>query len=183
MATITPMIEYLLALRTPYGGGQLVRFGGLQITIPIFPAGIEISWAIAPYYGSYCSIEYWHRFSPSIVPGSLYYNVSHSGIQLQVGTIGTTFSSESHNTWIEIFESDPISASISNISGLNQFFESNEAFLLIDNEANLEYTREVVRSWGAFESIGPKLDETNELLREMFGSDSGPRYPLAGRRQ
>lgn len=180
MSTMTPMVEYLLALRRP-GGGQLVRYGAIQVTVPVFPPGMSITFALTPYFGSYASIEYWHRFSPSIVPGAFMFASSHSGIQLQVGLIGTVHTSESHNTWIEITDSNPVTTIITNVSGVNQFFENVDAFLLVDSEADLEMVREVVRNWGNFTAISDKLDETNRLLREIargLGVAVAPQPPI-----
>ena len=182
MSTVTPMVEYLLALRRP-GGGQLVRYGAIQVTVPIFPAGMEITFTLNPYFGSYASIEYWHKFSPSIVPGSLQFASYHSGMQLQAELIGTVLTAESHNTWIEITESDPITTIINNVSNVNQFFENTDFFLLIDSEADLDMVREAVRNWGAFESLGTKIDETNRLLRDIARGVPSPEQPIEGRRR
>lgn len=186
MSTLTPMVEYLLALRTTAGGGgQLVRFGGIQITVPIFPAGMSITWELTPYFGSYCSIEYWHRFSPSIVPGAFLFNSTHSGMVTQAGILGTTLLAESHSTWLEITESDPILTTITNVSGVNQFFENVESFLLVDSEDKLQVIREVVRNWGKFEANGSKIDETNDLLRQILGREAiyEPQPPITGGRR
>lgn len=176
MSTMTPMVEYLLALRLPTGG-QLCRFGGLQTTVPIFPANTAITWSIAPYFGSYASIEFWHRFSPAMVPGAFNVVSRHVGLELVTGVIGASWTLESHNFWVEITEANNITTTITNISGLNQFFETFETFLLIDSEANMDYVREVVRNWGAFESVRPTIEETNNILRQMLGS-GGPQLPI-----
>lgn len=179
MSAITPIIEYLLALTRP-GGGKLVRFGGVQITVPVFPPGMSITWAITPYFDAFACIEYLHRFSPSIVPNAFNFNSTHRGMLLQTGLISTIVTVESHNTWIEVTEQEPITTTITNVSGVNQFFESGESFLIIDSEEDLNFVREVVRNQGALESIPGLLKETNQLLRQIAGGPPAPRPPLGG---
>lgn len=173
MSTVTPMVEYLLALEKP-GGGKLTRFGGVTVTLPVWPPGLSITFTLTPYFNTFASIEYWHRFSPSIVPGAFNFASSHRGIQVQLGILGTVHTSESHNTWIEITEAEPIVTTIINVSGVNQFFENTESFLIVDSEDDFKAIREVVRNWGAFESVATELRETNQLLREVGLRISSP---------
>lgn len=175
MTTMTPMVEYLLALRKP-GGGQLVRYGAMQFTIPIFPPGMSITWQTYPYFGSYCSIDYWHRYSPAMVPGAFTLVASHAGMVVQAGLVGASILAESHNTWLEITESSPYVVILTNVSGVNQFFEGLESFLLVDSEESLEMVREVVRHWGAYDPVVEALRETNQLLRQLAGGLPVP-YP------
>lgn len=176
MATITPLIEYLMALSRP-GGGRLVRFGVMLFTIPILPPEIEITVVVTPYFNSFVSIEYWHRFSPAIVPGTVNWIVQHTGVEIASGIVTQVATVESHNFWMEITESNPSVATITNLTRVNQFWETLDHFLIINSEEDYLLVKEIVRNWGAFESVAGKIDETNYILRQIAGGAVLPRPP------
>lgn len=176
MATMTNVIEYLLALEKP-GGGKLVRYGVMLVTVPVFPPGMSLTFTITPYFNSYASIEYWHRFSPAIVPGTLLWDSRHSGMEICAGVCGAVATADGHNLWVEITESDPIITDVTNISGVNQFFETLDFFLLVDTEDDLKIVKEVIRKWGSIGKIEDQLDETNRLLRALIEATPGAVMP------
>ena len=184
MSTVGDVIEYLLAYERP-GGGKIARFGGILITVPIFPAGMTITFSLFPYFNAYANIEFWQRFSPAIVPGALYFDSRHQGIQVQLGVFGTTLNSESHNTWIEVTESAPITTTITNISGVNQFFESVDSFLIVDSEADFKLIKKIIGEWGFMGNLKEEATETNRLLRALVEATPGavmpsPQPPIGG---
>lgn len=143
-----PLIEYLLAYQKP-GGGHICRFGTVVITIPFFPAGLEATFFVTPYFNGYASIEFWHRMSPAIVPGAFTWESSHRGMQLVVGTLGAMGIAEGHNVWVEITNSQPVTTVLTNISAIGQFFEVTDLFLIVDSEQDLQELHEVASMWGA----------------------------------
>jgi len=151
MSTMTPLVEYLAAVRSPKGA-SLVRQGGLQVIVPIFPPASEIAFSLT--FSGYASIAYYHRFSPSMVPGAFTYRSQHSGIELQTGTIGTIHLSEGNNYWLVVTKADPITTTISNISGVDQFFETGDSFLIIDSKEDYEEVMNLIRRWGRFHEGG-----------------------------
>lgn len=184
MATMTDLIEYLLALRTPEGGA-VVRYGVMLTTVPLFPPGMSITFTLTPYFDAFANIEYWHRFSPSIVPGTILWESSHSGMEIHSGLIRSIAYAEGHNAWLEITDANPIITTITNVSGVNQFFETFDFFLLVDNEENFKVVKDVVSNWGAF-ATREQFDETNRLLRALVKATPGaeqvlqPKPPIGG---
>jgi len=180
MSTMTPLVEYLLAVERPEGG-HVTRYGGATTTVPIFPQGLSISYELRPWFGSYASIEFYHRFSPSMVPGAFTFDSISSGVQIISGAIGTIHTMEGNNTWVVITDNDPIITTITNISGVNQFFETGDAFLLIDSESDFDFVKQVIQNWGAFEPMQKQLSDmvreqqyTNDLLRALANGTPAP---------
>ena len=178
MSTMTPLIEYLMALRRP-GGGKLCRFGVQLFTIPILPPLMSVTVTVTPYFGSYMSIEYWHRFSPAIVPNTVEWTVRHGGMEIASGLVSQVATDESHNFWLEITESDPSVATITNVTPVNQFYETLDHFLLVDNEEDYLRVKEVIRNWGN-DNVLAALRETNQLLRAISTGQPAPQPPIGG---
>lgn len=176
MATVSPLVEYLMALRRP-GGGKLCRFGVQLFTIPILPPRVNVTATIMPYFGSYVSIEYFHRFSPAIVPNTVDWTLRHAGVEVAAGLVSAVAVAESHNFWLEITESDPSVATIENVTDVCQFWETLDHFLLIDSEEDYKLVREIVYNWGN-DSVLDILKESNRLLTAIAGGKPAPQPPI-----
>lgn len=184
MATMSPMIEYLLAAERE-GGGHLVRFGGGSITIPVFPAGLTVSFLSFPGVPGYALIQYYARFSPAIVPGAFELTAIHAGVFLDIGTLNRVMLAEGHNSWIAITAAEPTQTTLTNISGVDQMYEAEFAYLIVDTAADLALVKDIVKGWGSSGYMVAAQNETNDLLRQLIAQGGGqalPRPPAAGSR-
>jgi len=142
---ISPLIEYLLATGRA-GGGKLVKFGATVVTIPIWPAGLTMTFVTSPPGNAYANIRYAQTVPPSMVPDAFYVESYHQGIAVQLGNI-TESTYGKHYFWIEFLRDSPVTTIIQNISGMNQYFEIAQEFLVIDSEADYRKVRKIIDEW------------------------------------
>lgn len=148
MSTLGPLVEYLLAVRDK-AGGQICRMGVTLATVPVFPPGLALTYLSYPPGNSFAGIEFWHDFSPAMVPDVFSVAVSQQGLTMTSGTISETGTQHpGHNLWIVYTEGDPIRTVITNISGVDQFFEVEYLTLIVDSEAYYKMVLDIVRHWG-----------------------------------
>ncbi len=151
--TLTPLIEYLLGI-TRKGGGKLCRLGIVQITVPIFPANTTITYTTEPYFSAYANIWFWWRLSPAMVPGAFNVNIRHSGMPRALGLLGATaLTLPGYQIWLDVRRGDPIVNEVTNISGVGQWFESQDFFLIVDTEDDLKKVQAISREWGRHEGV------------------------------
>lgn len=170
------LVEYLLAFQRP-GGGKLCRLGVIETLIPIFPPGLTITWEILPEFGSYANIEFWYRISPSVVPGVFDWDCTHYGAEIRTGILHSLSTAQGYNVWIEITDQHPIISTFTNVSPVNQFFDSVDFFLVVDSEADLNIIRSIVMRWGTSLRQEEGQAETNYLLRQLFEAQTGKPPP------
>ena len=161
------LIEYLLAVRRK-GGGNICRFGGIQTTVPIFPPNFGITYQTFPEFTSYATILFYSRFSPDIVPESFALTVSHTGMEVLAGTLNTLQIAEGFNFMIELRRDQPVTSNFTNISGLNQFLDEMDFYLLMDSEEDLKEVRDIINRWGVSSRQEELMAENNKLLRELI---------------
>lgn len=185
MGTMGPMIEFLLAAERP-GGGHLVKFGGMSLTVPIFPAGLSVVFTALPGVVAYASIQYYARWSPAMVPDAFEIAATHAGLFVDVGTINRTMIHEGHNSWIVITEKEPTVTTLTNVSGVDQMFEAEFAYLMVDTAEDLAIVKEIVSGWGSSDCMVAAQNRTNALLGQLITAQGGvlplPRPPLGGAR-
>lgn len=145
--TLTGLAQYLLAYQLP-GGGKPARYGTVGYTVPVLPPGISVSFSIYPQFNNYCSILIWHQWSPAIVPNTLFFNSHHQGLALQSGLLTALALSDSYNIWLEVTENNPITTTIQNVSGLNQYFEARDLYLVVQEERDMCIVYELIRAYG-----------------------------------
>ncbi len=145
---LNALAEYLLAYRRPKSPGALVRIGVIVLLVPVFPAGETLTFSAYPGKGSYKTIGWGWELSPAMVPGAFLFTTMHSGIELQTGPAGALTLSDSYNVWLEITQNDPMTTTVTNISGMNQFAESIVCYLNIASQEDYEEIMELVRQWG-----------------------------------
>lgn len=144
---LAPLAEYLLSYRTPTGR-QLARLGVIQTTVDSFPPGTTITWDVFPEFGSFCNIEIYYRVSPSMVPDAFIFDIIHQGTEIQAGTAGASIFAQGYTTWIVVTRANPLRISVTNISGLNQYLQNSEMFLIIDNQEDYRAVLELAKAWG-----------------------------------
>lgn len=166
--TYQGLIEYLLAIKRPKGG-KLCRFGLLLTTIPVFPPNLQVVFTLRPQFGAYANLWYWHRANPGTVPGAIQWFSSQAGMELSTGTIFQTPLAEPKSLWLEVTQASPIVTRAVNVSGLNQFFETADLFLIVDTEEDLKEIYQIVGAWNNSYRVERMLGETNRLLRKLAG--------------
>jgi len=180
MSTMSHLIEYLIAAQRP-GGGHLVKFGGQSVQVPVFPAGLSVSATYAPDDTAYAIILYYQRFSPVLVPNAFEIATSHSGMQVSVGALDSTMISEGHNLWIVSTHPESLLATWTNVSGINQFFEIEHAFIIVESREDMHIVDDIIRDWGSSSRMVSIQEQTNRLLEQLVVAQGGttllPRPP------
>jgi len=146
MATISPLAEYLLAYTTPTGQ-KLAKFGAALYSTNLLPPNQPVNIAFSPLWG-YANIYFFHRFSPSIVPNTIFWTLIHRGIIMNSTFINSTLTASDLPCLIEVTERDPIFMRVINLSTVNQFFEGLNGFLVISSPTELAELQKVIRRYG-----------------------------------
>ncbi len=143
-----PLSEYLMSVRRP-GGRPIARLGTRLTTVPIFPPNTSVTYKTFPFPpGAFANIWIWWKFSPSMVPGAFSINIAHAGLERFAGVFGSTLLSQGWETVMDVTTKEPIISIISNVSGLSQFFEAHEGYLIIDTEADWILVQKIRNAWG-----------------------------------
>lgn len=151
MAEYGDLVEYLLGIRKP-GGGRLTRFGVFITRIPQFPPNFTITTTVFPRFGAYGMIQYLGAISPSMVPGAFWMTSYQMGIQFQ-GAFLSQMIQGIHNSWLEITQNNPTTTTITNVTGLLQYFEFGNSYLLMDTEQDYREVGELIENWGSMHGV------------------------------
>ncbi len=146
MAAISSLAEYILGYTTPTGQ-KLARFGSQTYTINLLPPNEPINFILSPLYG-YANMYFWHRFSACILPNTIFYEITHRGIIVNSFFLSSVSISADLPTLIEVTQRDPLIVRITNLSGVNQFFEGMDCFLVISSPTELTEVQKLVRTYG-----------------------------------
>jgi len=172
MATLSPLIEYLLAAQRQGGGGYLCRLGAIQTVIPIFPPNLSISWEIYPEFDSYANITFHFAFSGKTPPNSFDIEFYAGGVQVQSGPLTDLWlGHEGHGTYMVRTESNPMKQIMINTSGLSQYLEATEQFIIVDSEADYKLVLALIEEWNISTNQRSLQEETNNLLRQLVASN------------
>lgn len=174
MSTISHLVEYLLAAERP-GGGHLVRFGGVSINAPIFPAGMSVTMSLSPTVAAFASIQYYLRWSPAIVPDAFDIEMTHAGIYQDLGNVNRTLIAGGHNSWVVITAKEPATIIVENVSGVDQAYGLEFGHLIVDTSEDLDRVTAIVKGWGSSDRMEDGQSETNELLRKLIAAVGGTR--------
>ncbi len=156
---LSAAIEYLLTVKTPEGR-QIVSQAGFQVYIQLFPAGQRVVLNIPPAPGDYANILYQIGWSDEVNPG-----IFHDVLSVQGGnSIEVVLTSDWLREKADLFSivtaAVPAHEFITNLSGLNQFYESTIAYLSIRNESDFKLVFDKLQH----ADIGAEVDL---LLREF----------------
>jgi len=164
--TLGSLAEFILAYRTPDGRG-LARLGVVQTTVDMFPPGAAVTYDSYPPYNAYASITYWNRGSPQMVPGAFELESYQAGVQQITGNIEQVNLSEGQNVWIEITNDKPARTTITNLSGLNQFFQQWAFYLVVDSPEDLKDIHNLIRKWSNTDEVSKQLIIMNDNLKNL----------------
>lgn len=151
MESITELAQYLLAVQKP-GETKLVRYGVATWYIQSFPPATTLIFNIFPT--GFCDVLLQHTYSPAMIPFAFNVEVLHEGSQVNIGPMDSLVKMP-FQLWTEIKESSPSKITISNVSGISQYFAGMDEYLLIASEEDYDKVMNLVRKWGAMNLIKP----------------------------
>ena len=133
--TTPNLAEFLMSLRTE-SGSPLVEHAGGQIYVPIWPPGLTI-FSVIPPSNSFASVGYRYIFAPDIVPNAFTITFRHLGRDIRVHTVTGAVTQESFWTYALVTKDAPFYLSLTNVSGMNQYFEVISHFIAVPQQADL----------------------------------------------
>lgn len=143
----TTLTEYILAYERPRGG-KVARYGTVRFTFPALLPGQIVRFSLLPIYGTYCTIIFWNRMSPSIVPDTIFFDWQHSGVVYAAGLISSLVFAEGANLWVEVRRDDPVHINGYNASTVAQYYQQVISCLLVQTEDDLKIVHRLVNEYG-----------------------------------
>jgi hypothetical protein len=171
------IIEYLLTVEKPGGGGYLVNEGMNQVEIPICPPNTEISYNVWPYEGDFADIFFYAVLDPAVLPRVFFLEGQYFGSKTYAGIMTQAHSLHPMGIFTMITQSEPAYARLRNQSPLNQYFCFNTFFLCIPSESDFSLVKEKVREMASSGDSLELQEEANRLLKVLAGE---PQPPLGG---
>ncbi|KKN15903.1 hypothetical protein LCGC14_0981260 [marine sediment metagenome] len=171
------IIEYLLSIRRPGGGGSLVAQGQSQTIIPIMPPGATITLQAYPFASDYMDIMFQFSFDPAMVPNAFYAWGSYFGARPWEGIAHSWWMSNNISSFVFITESEPAYALIFNRSPVAQYYAGTSAHIAIASEDDYFTMYEEIERMATSFSQNALAKEANILLRQLVtlgGGSVGP---------
>ncbi len=129
---LSQAIEYLLTIKTPEGR-QIVRQAVTQVIVPFFLAGRTARYEIPPAPGDYANIVYQFSWSDEVNPNVFRAVVAFNGV-----IVDALLTSDWLREKVDIFgivtRAITAHGSLTNITGLNQFYSHTVHYLSIRSE-------------------------------------------------
>jgi len=147
MWTTTTLSEYLLGYRDETGG-VICSLGITRYTIPIFPAGMTVTFNIVPRPGAFADILFFGAWSAQMIPNAFTWETAHEGVITQSGLLTALLLSQPHSMWMVITERNPILTNVVNVTNIPQYFEGVDMSLAVPSEPNLKKIFELIKQWG-----------------------------------
>lgn len=166
-------IEYLLTLEHPGGAGQLVHTGVTQSIVPVFPPNTSIILSTSPKADDYALLPYYSGFGPAMVPDAFTVYIEQYGAAAYSATITSWMYSGLFpiESYIPVTQNHPSIVGITNVTTLNQYYESFSFFLRIATEQDWDVIQEALTTLVKLEELAK---EANGLLRIMAGRPQPP---------
>lgn len=158
-------IEYLLTLERP-GGGRLVHIGLTQTIVPAFPPGYTLTYHSAPQNNRYACLWFRSHLSPNIVPGAFTGWGQQYGASLMNGTLSELVVGQQSDYYIIVTDAEPYIGQLTNVSGLNQYFEGVTAYLDIETKEDMKLVRMHLERLTS-SPIEPLVSEAVKVLGEI----------------
>lgn len=171
------VIEYLLTIEKPGGGGYLVSMGGNQIEIPVFPPNSEISLNFWPYAGDFANIVFHLSLDPALIPRAFYIESQYYGSKVYTGVASQSYTLNPTEVFLVTTQSQPAYSRIRNQSPLNQYYLGTGFFLCVESESDFYMVKEKVKEVAASGESLELQGEANRLLKALAGE---PHPPLGG---
>lgn len=159
---LSPIVEYLFALRRTTGG-PLCYPGRLQYIIPVIPPGITLSFALTPPSNCYACIKYSSTLSNQMVPGALYLDILQAGNKYALGFDEADWNREYLAYFVVFTHSDPIYMQVTNVSALNQWSAATQWNVMISTEKDYNQVLEHIVAWSTIAS-SRLAEDANKLL-------------------
>lgn len=127
------LIEHIMALKEPgERGGFLVKPGMNQLIVATFPANTQIVLTQSILGADYAYIYYAAWFSPVMVPGAFFSEITTSGNQPYSGQITTLTLMPVFDTFVVAEKTSPLLFRIINQSNVPQYYEGLVAYVAIN---------------------------------------------------
>ena len=127
------LMEFIETIVRP-GGGFATGHGGHQTIVPFFPPARTASHSVVPGEGTYALIAYKTIFGSNMVPSAFTGTIQHAGRHYYTGTLTASVIDNGLEYYMVITYEHPLMVSITNISGLNQYFEEISEFVPVSNK-------------------------------------------------
>lgn len=178
---LSQAVEYILSLRRQDMGtrpGQQVCYaGGQQVRIPVFPGNTTLPLALYPR--GYMFIVYSAAFGPRMLPGAFYSWMQPYGGITYTAVLDSRLLADSVDFFLVITQNGPWTGGITNLTGLNQYFEEVIQYIDIYAEEDFDIIVRALenRATSAKEEENTRqCAEALELLVEASGQKLGQKY-------
>jgi len=169
------LIEFIESLARP-GAGVIAEHGGIQVIVPVFPPNTTSAYTVTPPTSAYALITYRVSFGAAMVPNVFTGWFEHAGRHRYIGTITNTVIRDGLEWYLVITDNEPLRVSVTNVSGLNQYFEEISQFALVPSRDDYLMILEALDIL-ANKTTSELQREANMLLKIMAGE---PRPPIGG---
>ena len=178
------IINYLLSLRYP--GSETGRqnwicyHGVVQVTAPFIAPGQTISYIAKPLSGVHAWIGYGTIFSSDTVPKTLTGTIQQYGAIPYSGIISQALRDNEIEGFLLITEQEPMYYSVTNISPINQRFETVGTYLVVPTPQDLVTIFDALRRLHTSTKSEELLQQAVNLLGVLSGQPQQPRPPIGG---
>lgn len=161
------IIEYMLSIRRPSGGGALITLGQTQLVIPVFPPGQTVTIQQYPYQNDYMSIIFQWGFDPAIVPNAFYAWGSYFGARPWEGIAHSWWTMNNIPAFVFVTESEPAYALIFNRSPIAQYYAGTTSHVSIGTEEDFGTMLEEIQRMASSKEQNELAVQTNNLLQQI----------------
>lgn len=178
------VIAYLLTLRYPGSGterGNYVCYRGvIQTLIPALPSGRTVNFTFKPLYGSFAWIVWASRVGTDAVPNCFTGSVVQSGSQPYSGLVTQRGRDDPAEYLAIVTEQEPAYLTITNISPLQQRWETMADFLVIPTQPDMVIVFDALRRLHTSQESEHLLQQAASLLGEIAEHPLEPKPPVGG---
>lgn len=145
------IIEHILSLRRQ-GGGRLAYNRTSQQIVATFPPATalvpNLVYQIAIPANDYVNILYKFQFGQAMNAGAFIINIHEQANSIFVGTITMTIRDEPLDCYVPIFKNSPAQIEVTNLSGINQYYELNSSYIGIATEEDWNFVLQDLKERG-----------------------------------
>ena len=170
---LSRMIEYLLSIRRPGGGGSLVTQGQSQTLINIMPPGQVVTLQAYPFQNDYMDILFQWGFDPAMVPNAFYAWGSYFGARLWEGITHSWWMNNNIPAFVFITEAEPAYALILNRSPVAQYYAGTASHIAIATEDDFHLMFENIEYMATSKKQNVLSVAANGLLRQLVRLGGG----------
>lgn len=161
-------VEYLMTLSGP--GGNRLCYGGLSQTIvPLFPPNTSITLEGVPGFGDFLNIVFFSSAGPAMVPLAFAGEAFYYGSRQYSGILASWFVANDVSFFVPVSHQWPATATINNISPLNQYYEGYAFALTFRTEDDYALALEALNRMGTSSKLEQLAAECRGFLSGLAG--------------